>query len=1452
MVRHRNFNDIHDPPPTKRQKTTEYHSSHSPPRKQRRMSENRSSSPSSANRPKLSEHRPSISQSNSVRSSVSKVGDWSIAVQQAECVKPEYYEDEDDAKQRPGSRQKFTKGNYERYVILGTANIRMQFGTFISPIFRAICDTGAQAGLISLASAKAHALPMKPCRRYMNGIGGIDEFSKKVQAFILPWFNSAFRLSTELFVSDNFGGTQPWVNLNTLRPIDDNLIMADPHFDIPAPVDMLLAADVWSDIIGSLLYKHVSGTVMHETELGYVIIGTTWVPQEAFGTAVYPAMITQHEKEKDEEEALEVLLRKFFESEGIMEQNSALTAEEKAAEDAYMTSMYRKENGRFVVVIPLKPGMSIGESRKIVLRRFFTLERKLQKDDALREKYIEFMRELKQLGHMREAPAPQIGEVSYYIPHHAIDAEKFRTVFDASCRTSNGESLNSIQLIGPKLQADLQFHIMRFRRYRYAVVADVVKMFRQVCLHPSQWNLQRIFWRESPNDPLLEYQITVVMYGLASSLYNSVRSMMECARQYEKEYPQAVDVIRKCFYVDDGTFGDDTIAGLKMLCKEVEFVLRQGGFELSKWASNSISVEKYMQGDEGETVDLGESDKEAKVLGVRWLKANDQLTIVVKLTKEPKFTKRAILGEIARLYDPNGYVTPVLVVAKMLMQDIWKIDKLKWDEPVPDEIKARWSEFRQDLTKLGAFRIPRWLGTTKDCELQLHGFGDACKDAYGAAIYARVTNLQGEIRSILLAGRSKVVAKKDMPKIQNASVQADGVTPIHRLELLAAVMGSKLMKQIVEICGFDKAKQFMWSDSMVTLHWIRKSPLELKVYVSNRVKMIHEFTKNAQWAYIPTSENPADLVSRGMKADDLLASKLWKRGPSWLLESQAEWPKPRLVITPEDKLAINRETKERQTMISSVMLTYVGENLCELWHKFDNWKKVVRITAYVFRFIEYARMKDRTKWTRGEPEVQEIQKAVAFWINYGQMRAYKKEIELLKQGDSEFFMKSKIANLNPRLDARNILRVNGRIDKALVEYNMRHPIIIPPKSRLSYLLVHQAHKDTMHGSRKIMTAYLRRAYWIPQIRNDIKAVISECVTCTRHAQEMAKQIMAELPAVRVRPARPFDATGIDLAGPFYVKTTDKLNLSTRSRAAMPEIKGYVAVFVCMVTRAIHLEPVMDMSSEAFLQAFKRFAARRGHPEKVFSDNGPNLVGADRLLSEAVETWKSSDVQGYASWNGVRWTFITPGAPHEGGLWEAAVKSMKYHLKRVMGTQRYSYEGLATLLAGIEACLNSRPLCALSDDPQEIEALTPAHFLIGGPLKLPVAEAANKPPTKAKHLFEEIQAQTQSFWKEWQDNYLHALMNRPKWKEARKNIETGQLVLLKNENMPPTYWSMGRIIETRQAEDGKVRQVKVRVQNGVLERSIRKLCVLPTDQTLDYWVENERFNGGNVQTAAPTQ
>lgn len=378
------------------------------------------------------------------------------------------------------------------------------------------------------------------------------------------------------------------------------------------------------------------------------------------------------------------------------------------------------------------------------------------------------------------------------------------------------------------------------------------------------------------------------------------------------------------------------------------------------------------------------------------------------------------------------------------------------------------------------------------------------------------------------------------------------------------------------------------------------------------------------------------------------------------------------------------------------------------------------MTAYIFRI----RKKIKKEPLPGSVYITatERKEAIEHWVRFEQQKAFKKEIKCIKDKDN-LPSKSEIAALRPKLDENSILRVGGRINKANIAYEKRHQYIIPPKSRLAYLLLRYAHKVTLHGGVQIMMQFLRKSFWIPKMRFEARKYIGTCVECVKQAQRTVGQVMSELPEVRIRPAPPFQHVGVDMAGPYSMRITDKVRTNTRNRL-LPELKGWIAVFVCLVTRAVHLEPTEGMSADDFLAAYQRFVCKRGHPEKLYSDNGTNFIGSDTELQKAFKMWKAEPIQHLVHLSGTEWHFITPSAPHEGGIWEAAVKAMKHHLKRVMGPQKYSLQGITTLLASVEACLNSRPLCALSDDPDDVEALTPAHFLIGRSLKMPLHEKAS--------------------------------------------------------------------------------------------------------------------------------
>lgn len=317
--------------------------------------------------------------------------------------------------------------------------------------------------------------------------------------------------------------------------------------------------------------------------------------------------------------------------------------------------------------------------------------------------------------------------------------------------------------------------------------------------------------------------------------------------------------------------------------------------------------------------------------------------------------------------------------------------------------------------------------------------------------------------------------------------------------------------------------------------------------------------------------------------------------------------------------------------------------------------------------------------------------------------------------------------------------------------------------------------------------------------------------------------MADLPADRITPSRPFSVTGIDYAGPILVKSG-----STRKAQL---VKSYFCIFVCFATKAIHLELVTDLTTEKFLNCLKRFISRRGKPHKLYCDNATNFKGGHNQLKELYSYLQTDDdaIQKYLADSQIEWHFIPARAPHFGGLWEAGVKSAKYHLKRVADISPLSFEELYTLLCQIEGCLNSRPLTPLSNDPTDLNPLTPAHFLIGNNLYAIPEVDVRAVPWNRLNQYQRLTQLIQSFWARWRTDYLTELQQRTKWKdEGQETIKPGDLVILKEDNAPPNLWKMGRVVELHPGADGIVRVITLRTSQGQLKRPITKVCLLPSE------------------------
>ncbi|XP_066585884.1 uncharacterized protein [Prorops nasuta] len=324
--------------------------------------------------------------------------------------------------------------------------------------------------------------------------------------------------------------------------------------------------------------------------------------------------------------------------------------------------------------------------------------------------------------------------------------------------------------------------------------------------------------------------------------------------------------------------------------------------------------------------------------------------------------------------------------------------------------------------------------------------------------------------------------------------------------------------------------------------------------------------------------------------------------------------------------------------------------------------------------------------------------------------------------------------------------------------------------------------------------------------------------------------MGDLPSCRMSKSFPFSYTGVDFCGPFFIKKKKYRN--------QKRIKIYVSVFICMSVKPVHLELVSDLTADGFIAALRRFTSRRGIPNHLYSDNGSNFVGAKNQLTEVYDMFNSeSDKEKFkmfAQKNQIQWHFISPAASHFGGLWESSVKIFKYHLYRVVGDSLSTYEEFHTLTTEIEGVLNSRPITSLSSDPNDLEALSPGHFLTGRPITFIPQENLEAIPENRLSKWQHIYKVSQDFWKRWSSEYLNELQVKGKWWKDGVNIKTGELVLIKNKNLPCSQWMMGRVLKTHPGHDGVVRAVTLRTTSGELQRAVNYICPLPMTSTLNQY------------------
>ena len=1264
---------------------------------------------------------------------------------------------------------------------------------------RALLDSCSELNFMTEETAKRLQLDLRHTNQEVSGIGNIKTNLKHTVYATVHSRISNFEWSSDFSITKTISSAQPGNFINVTNwEIPKNLQLADPLFYKPQKIDLLISTEIFFDLLlhGKLSLGDGMPTLVN-TVFGWIVGGTH--PTQLKTNSLHCNLIR-------ESSTLDVSLERFWEIESYKQTTTPFTIEETNSEQHFIQNVSILDTGRVQVRLPFKENPELlGNSFECAKRRFLSLERKLLRDPSLHKMYQEFIDEYNNLQHMTRIHNVDFRTPHYFLPHHCVLkpqslTTKLRVVFDASAKTCSNYSLNDILMVGPTIQQDLITTLLSFRLNKFAMTADISKMYRQFLIDERDRCFQLILWRNTAEEELAIFQLNTITYGMSSAPFQAIRCLFYIADTYKREFPIGAAVLKSDMYVDDLLTGGDTVNELITKKLEITALLSKAGLQLAKWNSNSEEIASNSS--DAFKIKTNEDDV-AKALGMSWKPKLDLFCFQFEIDNENSHTKRSVLSTTAKIFDLLGLLSPVVIRCKILVQELW-LQNLQWDDPLPETLNTQWAEIKQDLILLNEINIPRYVFTSKERKSEVHGFADASQRAYGCCIYTRTT-IKGVSKINLLIAKSKV-----------APVKAQSLP---RLELCAALLLCRTWNKFKHKLEYLINDIYFWTDSKIVLQWLKMHSSTLNCFVANRVSEIQESSRNVQWRHVPSKENPADIVSRGCTAAEL-PKTIWFSGPDFLQYESEKWP-----LNIVDNGSIAKIEMRKGLSLKCTNSIHTESVINSIINNKSSYYHILRIVSYILRIFNKF-PPNRTLQPASIIHISPKELDTTFWIIVANIQAevYSYELKCLTKESS---ISTNLKTLSPFVHefnigykTFNILRVGGRLANAELPFDAKFPALLPKDHRFVQLYIEFLHKKHLHAGPKVLIALLRQRLWVVNAREAVRKVVRSCVHCFHYKPRLMNQIMGNLPADRLRAQRPFLTSGVDFCGPFQT--------SYRIRGK-PPYKTYIAIFVCFASKACHLELVSELSTNAFLSCIKRFIARRGVPKRIYCDNATNFVGADRKLKQFRDEFlktHQNDLITFCNMSGFEFSFIPPRAPHFGGLWEAAVKSTKQLLVKNVSEANLTFEELNTVVTEVEAILNSRPMCANSDDPNDGEALTPAHLLIGSSLMTVPDEPLNSNNFSYLNRWQRITYLKQRFWDIWKRDYILQLQQRAKWFQSNPNIRVGQLVVIHEDNTPPQTWPLARVTRTVAGKDGRVRVVDVSNSRGTLRRPIHKIAPLP--------------------------
>lgn len=1192
-------------------------------------------------------------------------------------------------------------------------------------------------------------------------------------------------IKIEAFVAPDIAKFLPTIEKPQLT-INESLL-ANKNFFNTSKVDILLGSSVLSEL---LIPQQVRDGkfILQSSKIGIIVMGGSGNVSENL-----VSYITNHQLCEG--------LERFFDS-PLIEIDKDEEQDDEAAVRVYEKNLSRTSDGRYITAALFKENHeALGQTFTPVLRHFLRQELQYKNNPLLKHESRKFMNEFITENHMHEVKFEDIDpNIHHFIKYHTILRKdsltsKVRNVFDLSSKGTNGKlSHNCIMHRGPKILNSINGIITKIRHFKYIWIADIKMMFRQLLMTDNDANYFHVFHRAKDDEEIKIFKITRIIYGAVSSPFIANQTLKRAALDNTDD-EEVREIINKQAYVDDVMAGAATVAKCQQQIKKTVETLDKAKMPLMKITANHEDILKFVDPSRRrDTLITIEHEKEiSKVLGLRLDLKKDEFFFEFKKPTNTKSTKRCIFSLVCSVYDILNWLMPVTLHLRLLMQKTWTLET-DWDDPVEDELKDKFFNTLNELEKLNSIRIPRYFQCEEHGTNTIIMFSDASNVAVSAVMYIR-HEINDIIHISLVTSKSKLVPLADQRKTRENNC----TTP--KLELEAVLLATELYTEMKP--HLDPHSVIFYCDSTTVIHWIRHPAINTRKVIRRRVTAIRKIINPEDIHYVQSAENSSDLSSRGLTVDKFIEQQqFWFKGPSFLMNK----------ILPR--------TEMNENVVQDVVLSTTIEPDWEysFLNRYSSFQKMIRIVATMLKWRQQA--------NRNELTIEDLEEAELRILRIEQSRVWSREMHHLA-AHHELPPKHWMAKLSPFLHPiQRVIRVGGRLQHADEPYETKHPVILP-KTGVITKIIHEIHHTNLHMPNRVIEIMIRKKYHVMNLTDAIAKIIQSCLRCRKFSRMYAQQIMAPLPPTRAQPTPPWTHIGLDYLGYFNCKVNEY------NRFCRKICKVWICAFIDYSSHLCHFELVNDYGACEFLAALERFTSRRNMPQTINCDNQLAFHSTEKLLNMEWEELEKS-CGDFIKVNRIKFRFNCPYSPHQGTMFENTVKSIKYYMKRNSIIEGMGIDSLRNLIIKGEACLNSRPMFLLNKDPTCWDVLTPHHFIGGKSLiSLPHHKTEEIQSVPVKRRWQMVQELSATFWKHWSELHLVHLQKRNYWKRTQVNLKKDDCVIIRVTSCVPLCWPLGRVIDTFPDEDGIVRSVQLRLEDGkTTSRAIHNVIkILPmTDDT----------------------